>query len=360
MAGPVSPRARAWLLACLLASAPAAFAAPPPDPAATTAPAGTDASAAPGAARPLPASGYTWQPELAPQGPVLVLVSLSEQRARVYRNGVRIAEATVSTGRPGYETPPGVYTILQKAREHRSNLYDDAPMPFMQRLTWDGIALHEGRVPGYPASHGCVRLPGGFAEALFGLTTRGMTVVIVEASDGPALLASPPLAPPPAALATPREALAQPRLLEPGHAWTPERAPEGAMTLVLGTRERELVVLRQGIEIGRGPVQLPDEVGEGLRAWVLLEGIDASAPGLDPQRPRRRWAQVAGPPGPDPLAGRVGVAPGFAARIYDALRPGDTVVVTDEPVARGRATVLDAESPLPDEPRSGSGDGPSP
>ncbi|HQZ32008.1 MAG TPA: L,D-transpeptidase family protein, partial [Arenimonas sp.] len=98
---------------------------------------------------------YLWLPELSPRGPVLVLVSLPEQRAYVYRNGVRIGVATVSTGKPGYETPTGVFTILQKKREHYSNLYDDAPMPFMQRLTWDGVAMHAGRVPGYPASHGC-------------------------------------------------------------------------------------------------------------------------------------------------------------------------------------------------------------
>ena len=95
---------------------------------------------------------YLWLPELSPRGPVLVLVSLPEQRAYVYRNGVRIGVATVSTGKPGFETPTGVFTILQKKREHYSNLYDDAPMPFMQRLTWGGVAMHAGRVPGYPAS----------------------------------------------------------------------------------------------------------------------------------------------------------------------------------------------------------------
>lgn len=82
---------------------------------------------------------YLWLPELAPKGPLLVLVSLPEQRAYVYRNGVRIGVATVSTGKKGYETPTGVFTILQKKREHYSNLYDNAPMPFMHRLTWDGL-----------------------------------------------------------------------------------------------------------------------------------------------------------------------------------------------------------------------------
>jgi hypothetical protein len=83
---------------------------------------------------------YLWFPEAAPAGPLLLVVSLPQQRAYLYRNGLRIAVSTVSTGRPGYETPPGVFTILQKHREHFSNLYDDAPMPFMQRLTWSGGA----------------------------------------------------------------------------------------------------------------------------------------------------------------------------------------------------------------------------
>ncbi|HEY0310082.1 MAG TPA: L,D-transpeptidase family protein, partial [Luteimonas sp.] len=115
----------------------------------------------------LRAGESTWTPQMAPSGPVLVVVSLPAQRAWVYRNGVRIGTSTVSTGRKGHETPVGVYTILQKAREHYSNLYDSAPMPFMQRLTWDGVALHAGHLPGYPASHGCIRLPPDFAERLF-------------------------------------------------------------------------------------------------------------------------------------------------------------------------------------------------
>ena len=97
---------------------------------------------------------YRWTAEQAPTGPVVVFISLPAQRAYVYRDGVRIGISTVSSGKPGHRTPPGVYTILQKRREHYSNLYDDAPMPFMQRLSWDGLALHSGSLPGHPASHG--------------------------------------------------------------------------------------------------------------------------------------------------------------------------------------------------------------
>ncbi|OHE79312.1 MAG: hypothetical protein A2X76_00525, partial [Lysobacterales bacterium GWF1_69_6] len=200
---------------------------------------------------------YLWLPELAPKGPLLVLVSLPEQRAYVYRNGVRIGVATVSTGKKGYETPTGVFTILQKKREHYSNLYDDAPMPFMQRLTWDGLALHTGRVPGYPASHGCVRLPDGFARKLFDVTERGMTVVIINEPGRAPMLADPtlfPSPPSPPRAGTPVAELALPPPAGAGYTWTPDAAPAGALTVVLSTGDREMVVLREGVEIGRAPV----------------------------------------------------------------------------------------------------------
>ena len=125
---------------------------------------------------------FSWAPERSPNGPVVMVVSLPEQRMHVYRNGVRIAVSTVSTGIKGHDTPPGSYEILQKQLMHHSNLYDDAPMPFMQRITWDGLALHAGRLPGHPASHGCVRLPRAFAEKLYGITKLGARVVISEDS----------------------------------------------------------------------------------------------------------------------------------------------------------------------------------
>jgi len=96
----------------------------------------------------------------------------------VYRNGVPIAVSTVSTGREGRETPTGEFTILQKEVVHRSRTYDDAPMPYMQRLTWKGVAMHAGRLPGYRASHGCIRLPRGFAKLLYGITEIGTPVTI--------------------------------------------------------------------------------------------------------------------------------------------------------------------------------------
>lgn len=124
--------------------------------------------------------------------PVTVVISLPLQRAFVYRGEALVAATAVSTGTDDKPTPVGIYPILQKAEKHRSNLYD-ASMPYMQRLTWDGIALHAGANPGFPASHGCVRLPTAFARKLFEVTGLGTTVVvtdsaIVEAALDPELL----------------------------------------------------------------------------------------------------------------------------------------------------------------------------
>ncbi|WP_423605785.1 L,D-transpeptidase family protein [Sphingomonas sp. MS122] len=128
---------------------------------------------------------WAWLEEAAYQkaggpGAISILISLPGQIAYIYRDGVLIAASTVSTGKRGKSTPPGDFTILQKRVFHRSNLYSNAPMPFMQRLTWTGIALHAGHLPGYPASHGCIRFPREFARRLFEITELGTSVSVVD------------------------------------------------------------------------------------------------------------------------------------------------------------------------------------
>jgi len=127
---------------------------------------------------------FQWHPDRSPSGPVVVLVSIPKQWVVVYRGGVRIASSSCSTGRPGHTTPSGVFVILQKDVHHHSSTYNNAPMPYMERVTWGGVALHAGNLPGYPASHGCVRLPLEFAKLLFGVTTLGTPVIIVDAEPG--------------------------------------------------------------------------------------------------------------------------------------------------------------------------------
>ena len=119
------------------------------------------------------------------QGPLIAVVSTGSQRVTFYdRNGV-VVSSPVSTGRSGFETPHGVFSIIERKEEHFSNIYDDAPMPFMQRITWSGVALHAGSLPGYPASHGCIRLPHSFAERLFKLTKINTRVIIVGRDAAP-------------------------------------------------------------------------------------------------------------------------------------------------------------------------------
>ena len=126
---------------------------------------------------------YVWGTGRASSGPLLLTIDLTAQRVMVYRDGALIAAATISTGSAGRETPTGVFTILEKKVMHRSSTYDDAPMPYMQRLTSKGIAIHAGDLPGYPASHGCIRLPNEFAKRLYGVTEIGTPVMITDATE---------------------------------------------------------------------------------------------------------------------------------------------------------------------------------
>jgi L,D-transpeptidase catalytic domain len=129
--------------------------------------------------------------ERQPGQAVLAVVSLKAQRVTVYDADGAILSAPVSSGQTGYETPVGIYSVLQKEAEHYSNLYDDASMPHMQRITWSGVALHGGPLPGYAASHGCVRLPYKFAERLFGFTNLGLRVIVSNDNVAPAPISHP-------------------------------------------------------------------------------------------------------------------------------------------------------------------------
>ena len=128
-----------------------------------------------------------------PQGPLQILISIAKQRVTVYADGTAVARAPVSTGVPDHPTPMGIFAVISKARWHRSNIYSGAPMPYMQRITWSGIALHAGMLPGYPASHGCIRLPEDFAIRLWGLSKMGARVIITRDEVVPVAIANPHL-----------------------------------------------------------------------------------------------------------------------------------------------------------------------
>jgi hypothetical protein len=169
-------------------------------------------------------------PPAAPKGPLTIAISIAKQRLTVYDQDKPIMEAPVSTGMPGHPTPTGIFSVIQKERFHRSNIYSGAPMPFMQRITWSGVAMHEGVLPGHPASHGCIRMPGAFAVTLFKTTKVGVRVLIAQSMLAPTEFSHPrlftPIKPEPVATLTPtdvvppltgtRFAASEPALLQSG------------------------------------------------------------------------------------------------------------------------------------------------
>lgn len=274
----------------------------------------------------LRAGEWVWAGRVAPTGPVLLYVDLGRQVATVYRNGVRIGVSTVSTGKPGHETPTGVFTILQKRREHYSSTYNNAPMPNMQRLTWKGVALHAGNLPGYPASHGCIRLPMEFSRLLFETTTMGGTVIIAgEHGD--------PVKRPGAGVLAPATGGApsatKPLQNDQTFRWQPHLAPSGPVSIVLSKADQRMVVMRNGIEIGRARAVIDDN---SSAVQVLTMTVDA--------RGRRQWIQAgikgaSGVPGeivPVTGAERLQLPPAFLAGVRSILKPGATILVTPAPV----------------------------
>lgn len=289
---------------------------------------------------------FIWAPQLAPKGPMVMIVNLTAQRAYVYRNGLRIGASTVSSGKKGKETPTGVFTILQKNAKHRSNLYNNAPMPYMQRLTWDGIAIHAGNLPGYPASHGCVRLPMAFAKALFAETAMGMTVVVTRGATDPQRLDDGDLLAPVTAGGASAAGTVGPRLAAgEAYRWQPELAPSGPVTVLVSARDQRLVVMRNGKPIGRGRIKIPAGRVTGDHAFQFT-GFDANQ--------RARWiyvsvpgqAQLEGKPADFSGAKDLTISPEYLKLVRGVLTPGATLMVTDGAILAGGAgkamTVIDS------------------
>src|SRR6516162_2875157 len=287
----------------------------------------------------LKAGEYWWNPQLSPSGPVVVLVSIPQQTMHVYRNGILIGRSTVSTGSKGHATPGGVFSILEKKETHRSKKYDNAPMPYMQRLTWTGIAMHSGKLPGYPASHGCIRLPYDFSQLLFKATEKGGTVVV-----GDGKTPTPHLASNPGLLLAPKDFSPDMvrRLSKDEYDWRPERSTEGPITIVVSSADDALYVYRNGNPIGRGAVQISGRGRLGNSVFTLLEGSTGKPSQLAPGREARKWMRVTSQGRPveaDEIASRIRFNTEFAQKLADELKPGTTVIVTDQPVVR---------NPIPD------------
>ena len=282
---------------------------------------------------------FVWEPDRSPSGSALLVVNLQTQKAVLFRNGIPIAATTISSGKPGNSTPTGVFTILQKRKEHYSSTYNNAPMPNMQRLTWQGIALHAGNLPGYPASHGCIRLPHKFSSLLFGATQVGMTVVITKLGAVPAPSDTP------AVVAAAVRGPALP-LTNAAFEWHPERAPaneDSMVSVVISAADHKAVVIRDGVEIGSAPVRVR---GPLMPMAYVLRAWDSTG---------QHWLklQFAGPGEGMEVSAEEGKrfeAPMmFRHSIATVLRPGSVVIVTPESLGKastGRGqTVIEEEEP---------------
>ncbi len=219
---------------------------------------------------------FIWDAAAAPDGPLVIVVSLPEQIARVYRNGIQVGVAKVSTGKPGHLTPTGIFTILNKDKDHRSKTYDNAPMPYSERLTWDGIALHAGGVPGYPESHGCVHLPTRVRRAALRDHERGHDGRHRERRERARRRRASDL---PLAGRSEGDSGDADRgcRRESSGAGNPRISTEGPVTLVVSAADQRVLVLRNGVEIGRAAIAIASpEKPLGTEAYVL-KSVPASA-----------------------------------------------------------------------------------
>jgi len=310
---------------------------------------------------------FIWKGGAVPTGPVVVVVSLPEQRAYVYRNGIRIGVSSASTGMPGHSTPTGVFMVLQKDKEHRSKSYNNAAMPFTHRLTWDGVALHAGGLPGYPSSHGCIHLPSAFAEHLFEVSPMGMTVVIANRVDKLAEVVHPSaLAPVDARTGT---VVKVPRLsANEEFRWKPEASSKGPISIIMSRADQRVLVYRNGVEIGRARVAVSQpERPLGTHAFTMQDGWGEGNSVLDKDAPARLWTAV-GIPGHADERGRglnaaqvdrISLPPRFAKALYGILAPGTTLLVTDAPVLTQQTTGVALNIINTDKPKGKNWGGPS-
>jgi len=284
---------------------------------------------------------FAWHPERAPAGAVAIVVSLPDQRVYVYRNGVRIGVSTCSTGKKGHETPTGIFTILQKDKHHRSSTYNNAPMPNMNRLTWSGIALHAGNLPGYPASHGCVRLPLAFSEQLFTVTHLGTPVIIADAATYPTTVLHPGLVLSEDAQAAFTATAAATPVKKPA-AKPPEAGAGPSTSILISSAESRIVVMENGgiVASGKATIADPDrplgnhvyilshvdETGRDL-AWRTIGYYDNSERSLERT--------------PGDTLKRIRGDKGVVEAIRTRMTPGTVMVTVDLPLSADTRTGRD-------------------
>jgi L,D-transpeptidase catalytic domain len=311
----------------------------------------------------------------APNGPLRIIISIADQRISVYDNDALIARSSVSTGIPRHPTPIGVFSVISKQRWHRSNIYSDAPMPYMQRITWSGIALHAGVLPGHPASHGCIRLKNDFAIRLWHLTKRGTRVIIAHRDVQPVEITNPHLFKPKAASGTPESRAAtvadnsitaaaathgplmsNAESRETTNLQAPSSAPAGIAPQkvvpisVFVSRKLSKLFVRQGFtSLFDVPVKIqnPEEPlgthvftlmgfhkeGETLR-WTVVSMPEKSPPKPSERRARGKQivettTPVSSPDKANATLDRIEIPEDVVERISELLTPGSSLIVSD-------------------------------
>ena len=288
--------------------------------------------AVPGAQPKLEPGEFEFFPARSPDGPLLIVCSIDDQLLYAYRNGVQIARSTVSTGRKGKRTPTGVFTILQRKIDHESSIYKGAKMPYMQRLTWDGIAMHAGALPGYPASAGCIRLPHEFSKLIYGEMKSGSTVVITQQAGTPAKSSSP------ASILMKSEARnpVDKSIPKGKVVWEPEKSPHGPVSVLLSYADKTIYVWRNGVQIGQSPVGFNSEdqaLPEGV--FLMLEGEGTPDPKL-PAVTIRPWSVLSLSGGAVKgdlvtyMRDNFSLPPEFRTAVNHHLTPGTILLATKE------------------------------
>lgn len=264
---------------------------------------------------------FIWKGDSIPAGPTVAEINLAEQRFYLYRNGVLIGLSTTSTGKYKRSTPTGIFSVLSKIRYHRSRKYNNAPMPYTQHITRSGIAMHAGYLPGYPASHGCIRLPSAFAQRLFKSSYIGMPVVISRH----------------------KTTLKKERILSANEAfrWQPEKSDAGAVSILISRADQRILVYRHSIEIGRAKFSLisPDKAF-GTHAYLLHQKKEGKINPFLNQNVTAAWVTIALPGFPkaketflgQSLLQRIKIPLEFAKAINSILTPGTSLYITDSSI----------------------------
>jgi hypothetical protein len=311
------------------------------------------------------------QSQVASKGPLQIIISIADQRISLYENGVLIAQSSVSTGVPRHPTPLGVFSVIGKKKWHRSNIYSGAPMPYMQRITWSGIALHAGDLPGYPASHGCIRLTKDFAIRLWRLTKRGTRVIIAPEDVKPVAIAHPQLfaQKPGAAPASPESGTAT-VASNVGAAAAGTQAPLGSSTdesdkapdpasaaakpqkvvpisVFVSRQSNRLFVRREFTPLFDVPIEIrnpAEPIGTHVFSVVESQNEDAAIRWTVvsiPERsspikgaPRRLHKEPLMPDNANAVLERIDIPQDVVDRIAQLLTPGSSLIVSDHGISR--------------------------